>query len=148
MDDKRKLVILRNVLLIFLLAVGQNLSAQNSENVDSLYNWKDSPGTFYNDCWGYTAPDGSEYAIAGSRSKIYFFDFTDINNIQLIETLTPGASSSWRDFKTYDEYAYGVHDRFSGDGEGLVIMDLTDISNGNITFDYALLQNLLFHNQM
>ena len=114
------------ILLFSVLAVGQNLYAQDSENVNLKLQWNPGgiPG-IYNDCWGYTAPDGSEYGIAGSSTHIHFFDMTDMDNISEVERLTPGASSSWRDFKTYQEYAYGVVD--SGVGEGLVIMDLSSL---------------------
>ena len=134
--------------LFLFLACGQSLLfAQDSENVEVLDTWTDGNGTFYNDCWGYTAPDGSEYAIAGSRTKIYFFDFTDINNIQEIKTFQLGGNSSWRDFKTYGEFAYGVHDGYgTSNPEGLVIMDLTDIANGNITSSQDESRFLRAHN--
>lgn len=135
------------ILLIGVLAAGQNLYSQDSENVDLILQWNPSDVSFFNDCWGYTAPDGSEYGIVGSREHIHFFSFSDVTDIQEIERLTPGGRSTWRDFKTYQDYAYGVHDSYgTSNPEGLVIMDLSNIANGNVTYTQDESDFLRAHN--
>jgi len=90
----------------------------------------------FNDCWGYTDDFGNEYAILGAKTRVIFFDITiPTAPVKLAEFTgasagIPAASSIWRDFKTYDKYAYAVADQGS---EGLMVFDLGDIHNGNIT---------------
>lgn len=90
----------------------------------------------YNDCWGYTDVNGNEYAILGARSRVIFVDVTIPTAPTMIAEFTgsyPGiaaANSIWRDIKVYDRYAYAVADQGS---EGLMIFDMSDIHNGNVT---------------
>jgi len=125
-------------LFVTLLLVS-GLSAQVSMNMTLLDQWDDSSNTTfsglrYNDCWGYTAPDGREYAILGSARKIHFIDITDPTNV--VEVASFGnlnangtnSPSVWRDFKTYDTYAYAVADE-SIINEGLIVFDLSGVPN-------------------
>ncbi len=100
-----------------------------------LSNWDqntqgNSGGVYYNDIWGYVDSQNNEYAIVGSPTKIQFIDVTNPTNPSLVDLFYGGASATWRDFKTYKNYAYAVADEGS---EGLIIFDLSDIHNGNIT---------------
>ena len=72
----------------------------------------------------------NEYAIIGSRTKVHFLDVTNPTSPVLKAEFVGGANSPWRDFKTFDHYAYGVAD--SGN-EGLMIFDLTALPSGSIT---------------
>jgi choice-of-anchor B domain-containing protein len=75
----------------------------------------------YNDCWGYTAPGGAEYALLGSYGGTSVINVTDPDSPY--ETgFIPGPGSIWRDIKTYQHYAYVVNET-SG---GLEIIDLSD----------------------
>ena len=113
------------------------LSAQVSMNMTLLDQWDDlslptHSGLEYNDCWGYTAPDGSEYAILGSAGKIHFIDITDPTDVVEVASfgnLNANGTSSlsiWRDFKTYGTYAYAVADQGSTN-EGLIVFDLSGL---------------------
>ncbi len=122
------------VLLISIFHL--SLFAQNDgDNMTELYH-HDVSGQTYNDCWGYVDDAGNEYAIVGTRTRIYFYDITDPENTVLIDEFYNGsetgltmASSTWRDFKTYEDKAYAV----SGSGtEGLIIFDLSDLPNSVI----------------
>ena len=76
-----------------------------------------------NDVWGYRAPDGTELAIYGYRTGTSFVDATDpANPVEVFDL--PGPQSTWRDIKTYQNYAYVVTEG-SGAGTGLQIVDLT-----------------------
>jgi choice-of-anchor B domain-containing protein len=78
----------------------------------------------YNDIWGYTAPNGDEYALLGTSTGLAVINVVDPANPY--ETgFIPGSTSDWRDIKTYDHYAY-VTNESSG---GLMIVDLADPEN-------------------
>lgn len=80
-------------------------------------------GTF-NDIWGYVDENGREYAIMGSASYIHFFDVTDPENPVEIRRFQGGSQTTWRDFKTYQNRAYGSAD---SSGEGIHIFDLSNL---------------------
>lgn len=116
--------------VLYLLSLP--LVAQNvSWNMVRLYQYDDntlpvSSGVTYNDCWGYVDPSGNEYAIVGSLQKVFFFNVTNPAAVQLVTSFTPGATSIWRDFKTYGQYAYGSADQ---GGEGLLVFNLSGLPN-------------------
>ncbi len=96
-------------------------------NVTFASQWHDSTlvtydGLKYNDLWGYTAPDGREYAILGSVQYTHFVDISDPEQPVEIARHAGGSNCIWRDFKTYRNYAYGVSDDCGG---GLEIFDLS-----------------------
>jgi choice-of-anchor B domain-containing protein len=79
-------------------------------------------GFHYSSTWGYTAPNGREYAILGHYAGTTFYDITDapttIRNCGTIPGL--GSQYNYREFKTYSHYAYIV----SEGGQGVQIADL------------------------
>ena len=87
-------------------------------------------GVTYNDVWGYTAPDGSEYAIMGNVDSIMVIDVTVCDDPQRVFGYAAGGTSIWRDFKTYDGYLYAVCDACS---EGLQVFDLNNLPGGAVT---------------
>ncbi len=119
---------MRYILFSICLLLSGILSAQKSQNVQQLGVWDDNSipshffGTF-NDIWGY-ATDDAEYIIMGSAAYIHIFDVTDPSNLIEVDRIEPGVSTVWRDFKTYQHYAYCVSDN---SGEGLVILDLNPL---------------------
>ncbi len=81
----------------------------------------------YNDIWGYTAPNGDEYAIVGTTTGTAFYNCTDPTapyNVGFIN----GPNSIWRDMKTYDHYAYIVTEG----GGGVQIVDLANPENPSL----------------
>ena len=64
-------------------------------------------GSAYNDIWGYTAPDGREYAIIGTTDGTHFYNCTNPSSPVHVGFIN-GNNSDWRDMKTYDEYCYIV----------------------------------------
>ncbi|NNE44499.1 MAG: choice-of-anchor B family protein [Gemmatimonadetes bacterium] len=85
-------------------------------------NWNARTGV--NDCWGYTAPNGDEYALVGSTSGTSVINVTD-PAVPYETGFIPGPSSTWRDIKTYSTYAYVTTEA----GGGLEIIDLSDPEN-------------------
>jgi len=105
-------------LLLFcftLLSIG--IHAQlNTTLVGNL----DYPETV-NDVWGYVAPDGTEYAIVGTRQRTSVVSLADPSNPTIVYE-APGTQSIWRDMKSHGDYIYAVADQGR---DGLLIIDLT-----------------------
>jgi choice-of-anchor B domain-containing protein len=80
------------------------------------------PNPSYNDCWGYVDSSGREYAIIGSNKSTHFLDITVSDTIVHIATFDGrNQNTAWRDFKVWNQYAFGVSD---GGGGSLQIFDL------------------------
>jgi choice-of-anchor B domain-containing protein len=84
-------------------------------------NWQFPTANAYNDCWGF-AQGGREYAIIGSNWGTHFLDVTNpVTPISKGNFQGTSTNVIWRDFKTYQNYAYGVSD---GALNSLQIFDL------------------------
>jgi len=81
-----------------------------------------------NDCWGYTAPSGREYAIMGLNAGTGFVEVSD-PGAPVVVAVLGGPDSLWHDMKTYAEHAYVV----SEGGSGIQVFDLTNIDGGVVT---------------
>ncbi|SRX52384.1 choice-of-anchor B family protein [Aequorivita sp. CIP111184] len=81
-----------------------------------------------NDSWGWTDPqDGKEYAIMGLNNGAAFVDISDpVNPIYLGKLPTHTDSSTWRDIKVYNNYAFVVSE---ANGHGMQVFDLTRLRN-------------------
>ena len=76
------------------------------------------------ECWGWTAPDSTEYAIMGYFNGIAFIRTTP--TIQLCDTVPGpmgGGGTSWREMKTYKHYAYCVSEA-TGTYQGISVIDM------------------------
>ncbi|MEM6877072.1 MAG: choice-of-anchor B family protein [Bacteroidota bacterium] len=119
-----KRILALSILLSFFFQLQAQLNAVLRDQLD--YN------SDLNDIWGYVAPDGTEYAVVGLVDGVSIVSLADPDNIVEVASI-PGQFSTWRDMKTFGEYAYVVADQ-GNSTEGLTIIDLTDIANGNISF--------------
>lgn len=81
-----------------------------------------------NDCWGYTAPSGREYALIGLQRGTGFVEVTDPTDPRIVDVID-GVGSTWRDVKTYGHHAYVV----SEGGGGLQVIDMSQIDNNVVT---------------
>ena len=136
---------MRRILSSFLLLIPITLFAQQSYNMSLLGKLEYPSGL--NDVWGYVDEFGNEYAIVGVVNGTSIVDVSDPDNPEELFFI-PGPTSTWRDMKTWGDYAYIVHDSFSnGESQGLLIIDLSDIENGNIATNSILsLSYSRFHN--
>ncbi|MHC5210004.1 MAG: LVIVD repeat-containing protein [Planctomycetota bacterium] len=101
----------RSVLLVSVLIVaGSSIQAQNF-NVTRLSRLDQHAG--YNDIWGYTAPDGREYALLGVVNGLAVINATDPVHTYEVGFF-PGPQCTWRDIKTWGTYAYEVNDCLGG----------------------------------
>ena len=67
----------------------------------------------YNDVWGYTAPNGDEYAILCLNSGTSIIDVT-VPSAPVERAFFSGSNSTWRDARTYGSYAYVVTEASGG----------------------------------
>jgi choice-of-anchor B domain-containing protein len=113
---------LKKILTIILfISSSVNISSQSVNNMRLLGNLNSYIQTgFYSACWGYTAPDGREYAMLGCNAGTSFVDITDTNNIREVDFVA-GLNSCCREMKTYSHYAYVVADQTPN---GVQIIDL------------------------
>ncbi len=81
-----------------------------------------------NDSWGWTDPqDGKEYALMGLNNGTVFIDISDpINPVYLGKLPTHTSSTTWRDVKVYNNYAFIVSE---AGGHGMQVFDLTRLRN-------------------
>ncbi len=92
-------------LTVFFLSLNISFSQLPNQNTYLLKNL--DTYSSYSACWGYTAPDGREYAILGTQVGTSFVDITDSANIREVDSVK-GLNSGWREMKTYSHYAYVV----------------------------------------
>ncbi|MCX7878198.1 MAG: choice-of-anchor B family protein [Ignavibacteria bacterium] len=81
-------------------------------------------GWHYASCWGWTSPNGKEYAIIGYWNGTAVYDITDSANIYQCDTI-PGPTSfyGYREFTVVGHYLYIVSEGFNNNA-GLQIVDL------------------------
>lgn len=79
--------------------------------------------------WGYTAPDGSRYAIMGTAKGILVLDLRDTANVRVVDEIDGPTNTGvpgiyWREMRVYGSHAYIVseHDNVRG---GIMILDLS-----------------------
>ncbi len=127
--------------IIFCLLFPFIVFSQSSYNLSLVgsYNWSsssyDSEGS---DIWGWKNPTtGVEYALVGLNSGFSVVDLSSPQNPFEVFFI-PGVNTTWRDIKTWGNYAYVINEG----GDGLLIVDLTDLSgqtyvNDNSYFNTA-----------
>lgn len=118
----KKLVTL---LLIFVSCIAFSQGSLNLNLLGSL----DYPNADGNDIWGWKSQLGSEYALVGLTTGFSVVDVSIPSN-PIEQFYIQGANSTWRDIKTWNNYAYVTTEG----GGGLLIVDLSDMT-GN-TYSY------------
>ncbi|MBT8187260.1 MAG: choice-of-anchor B family protein [Croceitalea sp.] len=81
-----------------------------------------------NDIWGWTdTVSGNEYALIGLNNGTAFVDITDGENLVYLGKLpTATGSSTWRDIKIYQDFAFIVSE---ASGHGMQVFDLSKLRN-------------------
>ena len=112
----------------FILFTG--LIAQNSLNMQLTGQLTFNQSAV--DIWGYVDSVGNEYALQTLDSGFSVVDITIPSN-PVEKFRINGVKSTWRDVKTWDHYAYVVHDWPSPNNvlpsEGILIVDLDSLNN-------------------
>ncbi|NNC86810.1 MAG: choice-of-anchor B family protein [Bacteroidia bacterium] len=114
--------------LLICFLVGFAVNAQTSM---SLLGQVPYPSNL-SDVWGYVDGSGNEYAIVGVNDAVSIVDVTDPYNPVQVFSVT-GPSTTWRDMKTFGDYAY-ITNEASG---GMMIIDMSSLpGNTNLTVSY------------
>jgi len=96
-----------------------------------------------NDVWGYIAPDSTEYALMGVFNGTSIVSLADPSNVAEVAFI-PGASSTWRDLKTWNHHAYVSNETVGT----IAIIDLNNLPGAapfidfQLEFDSAQIQNI------
>lgn len=106
--------------LIIFLTFPILAQQQPDFNLELLGQRNDYPNELYSDIWGYVGQDGTEYAVIGTRQGTAIYELSDPGNPGLTQYI-PGATSIWRDMKTYEEYIYVIADQGT---DGLLVIDM------------------------
>ena len=108
------------ILLLFFLPLV--LISQNSLNMNLLgsYDYNNTEG---NDIWGWFDTSGNEYALVGLKNGFSCVDVTNPSS-PVEKFFISDLSSTWRDIKTWGNYAYITTEA----NAGLLIVDLTDMT--------------------
>jgi len=88
----------------------------------------DLNATAANDIWGWTdAASNREFALIGLNNGTAFVEITDTEDLKYLGKLnTATTSSSWRDIKVYQDYAYIGSE---ADNHGMQVFDLKNLLN-------------------
>ncbi len=117
----------RYIPFVWLAAAGwlhaQTLSVQHRLWFPSIAFGTDT--TSGSDCWGWTAPDGTEYALMGVNAGIAVVKADSGRTIAVVDGPTTGDYPyKHRDIKTYRNYAYAVAE-MTGFRAGVMILDMS-----------------------
>ena len=129
---------MKKFLLLFLALSSIAFSQLGNNNMYLLKNLDShrvppphNPPWQYSGCWGYVAPDGSEYAIMGCVTGTQIVAVTDSAAIRevyfrpaLIDFNSPDQGNLWRELKVYSHYLYVVSE---ADTSGIEIFDLQSV---------------------
>ncbi len=115
----------RLFILALIASYGLSVSAQNVNT--SFVSKTTYAGQNLSNIWGY-AIGTSEYALIGGQFGMIVTDVTNPTTPVQI-TQIAGANSSWREIRTYLNYAYIATEG----GGGLQIVDLTNLPGTNLT---------------
>ncbi len=106
------------------------VSAQTGLNMEFFGNLNEhsTPSGDYSAIWGYTTPQGHEYAILGCYNGTAFIDLSSPGSPFEVD-FVPGPQSNWREMKTYLHYAYIVSDvSTEANSQGLGGIQIVDLS--------------------
>ncbi|MCP4248509.1 MAG: choice-of-anchor B family protein [bacterium] len=125
------------IIIVGALLVGTGMlspaatQAQFTSNNVSQHAWLDLgalSASSGNDCWGYTAPSGREYALMGLNNKLSVVEITTPTSPVIVGTVSH-SNSSWADIKVYQDHCYVVNES----GGGLDVVDLSNVDSGTVT---------------
>ncbi len=111
---------LRNLFAPILILLCLNVYSQENFNLELLANVSVNEAS--NDIWGYVDQNGIEYAIMGTQNTTKVYSLEDPSN-PIERASIPGAFTTWRDIKTFNNHAYVTTDQ-GGSTDGLLIIDL------------------------
>jgi len=106
-------------LIIFVSVSAQQVDIENIRPIVNV-----DLGTC-NDVWGYTDPNGHDFALVGHRTGTYIYDVSTNPHDPIEVGFIAGETSTWRDLKTHGYYCYVTNET----GGGIDIISLEDPFN-------------------
>jgi choice-of-anchor B domain-containing protein len=98
------------------------------------------------DVWGYTSPDGEDYAIMGILEGVVFIRAEDLAIIDTVLGPTYNDPYYHRDIKTFGHYAFVVSEN-TGENEGMQIIDLSGLPDSvHLVESYVYNDQVRSHN--
>lgn len=115
------------LLILFLgflgsTSFGQSLTLLHEVQFDFVTNGLGDVGS--SDCWGYTASDGTDYAIIGNYNSIAFVRASDGAILDSVPAAALQDGYYHRDMVVNGNYCYAVSE-MAGTNQGLMIFDLS-----------------------
>lgn len=137
---------MKSMFFVCVALLGGTVHAQHQ--LDTLRHLHPRPGTGLSAIWGYTAPDGREYALVGITGNASVSGGTSIVDITEEEsnrggynprvvTHIVGPNSTWREMKTYKQYAYVVSEASNSNVQIIDLSELPDTARLVRTFSYS-----------
>jgi len=124
---------MRKILFIILIVPCLTIAQSYNMNLLGTYEWSTTEG---NDIWGWVDPvSESEYALVGLNDGFSCVNVSDPSN-PIEEFYITDLNSTWRDVKTWGNYAYVTTEADAG----LLIVDLTDMT-GNTNWHVSQFTN-------
>tara|TARA_B100000902_G_scaffold48580_1_gene55581 strand:- start:13189 stop:15474 length:2286 start_codon:yes stop_codon:yes gene_type:complete len=118
---------MRKYLILIIILFPMYVFTQSNHNLTLIgdFDWNglnyDSEGS---DIWGWkNTSTGIEYALVGLNSGFSVVDLSSPQN-PFEAFFIPGVNTTWRDIKTWENYAYVINEG----GDGLLIVDLNDLT--------------------
>lgn len=125
-------------------------------NTELIANWDNSNEnlflpygiTSYNDIWGYTSENGTEYALVGGFDGTYIVDVSTTPADPFLASFVPGSYSTHRDIKTNGHYMYTgteanlpnldslLNDVYYVQPQGVQVVDIEDPANPQVVNEW------------
>jgi len=119
-------------ILFISVVLFQTLSANAQLNINLIGQLTFPGHGDLSDIWGYVDSTGKEYAIVGTNNGTSIVDIsTPSSPVEVF--FSPGASSIWRDIKTWNKHAYITNES----ANGLKIIDLSNLPGPITTGDVS-----------
>jgi choice-of-anchor B domain-containing protein len=123
---------MRIIVLLAGLLLSALLQAQSSLNITRLSNHYFAGQDLAN-IWGYTAPNGTEFALVGAFTGTYIMRIESSGAVTQV-AFVDGPDSDWREIKTYTQgtttYAYVVSEGLSP-SVGVQVINLSGLTNAS-----------------
>ncbi len=125
---------MKNLIQFLTLIVSFSAFGQASLEVNKLGQLPYIDGI--NEIWGYAdSATNREFALVGVNSGFSIVEVTD-PTLPVEKHFIPGTVTTWRDVKTFRNYAYVVHDGVGSvaSSDGVLIVDLSTVDSTNISY--------------
>ena len=129
-------------LLAAVLTAALSLHAQSAPVNMTLLSKLTNGASSYAAVWGYTAPDGREFAVVGAFNGTWIVETTDPKNPVSITTIPAGSTGSynqWREMTGYGNHIYSVSEAQAG-------IRVIDMTNPTVPVNLGLVHSAVWAN--